>query len=86
MKIKENEDETTQETHGVIDVPSDPMRAPQVYYLENKGPPPCPSYSEEFIHQYGTSGCYWAFRLLEGPTTFIHHYLAPCGACFYIMS
>ena len=34
------------ETHGVIDVPSDSQREPQVYYLENKGPPPCPSYFE----------------------------------------
>ena len=62
------------ETHGVIYVPSDPLGAPHVYYLENKGPPPCPSYSEEFIPQYGTSGYYYAFRgpydmyiLLFGP-------------------
>jgi len=49
------------ETHGVIYVPSHPLGAPQVYYLENKGPPPCPSYFEEFIPQYGTSGYYYAF-------------------------
>ncbi len=49
------------ETHGVIYVPLDPSGAPQVYYLENKGPPPYPSYSKEFIPQYGTFGYYYAF-------------------------
>ena len=33
-------------THEIIDVPSDPLRAPQVYCLENKEPPPFPSHSE----------------------------------------
>jgi len=36
----------------------DPLGAPQVYYLENKGSAPFPSYSREFIPQYLTSGHY----------------------------
>jgi len=30
------------ETHEVNCVPSHPMEEPQVYYVENKGPTPCP--------------------------------------------
>ena len=61
-------------THGIICVPPHPLGAPRVYYLENMGPSPCPSYSEEFIPHYGTPGHYKAFRgpydiyiLLFGP-------------------
>ena len=49
------------ETQGVIGVPPHPLGAPQVYYLENKGPLPCQSHFEEFIHHYGTFGYYQAF-------------------------
>ena len=31
------------ETHDANGVPPHPLGAPQVYCLENKGPPPCPS-------------------------------------------
>ena len=44
------------ETHVVIGVPPHTLGAPQVCYLEIKGPPPCPSPFEDFIHHYGTYG------------------------------
>ena len=37
------------ENQGGIDVPPHPMGAPQVYYLENKGSPPCQSHFEELF-------------------------------------
>ena len=37
------ESSTHLETHEVIIVPPHPLGAPQVYCLENKRPPPCPS-------------------------------------------
>lgn len=69
------------ETHGVIYVPSYPLGAPQVYYLENKGPPPCPSYSEEIIPQYGTLGYYWAFA---GPYDMHILLFGPCEAFLHL--
>ena len=55
------ESSTHMETQGVIGVPPHPLGAPQVYYLENKGPPPCQRHFEDFIHHYGTFGYYRAF-------------------------
>ena len=43
------------ETHEVTDVPSQPLEAPQVYYVEKKGPPLSMTF-ESPTHHYGIYG------------------------------
>ncbi len=67
------------ETHGVIYVPSNPLGAPQGYYLETRGHPLVHNISRNLFLSMALQDI---IRPLEGPTTYTYYYLAPCEAYF----
>jgi len=67
------------ENHRVIYVTSDPLGAPQVYYLEIRGYPLIHHISRNLFLSMALQDI---IRLLEVPATCTYYYLAPCEAYF----